>query len=79
VLRRSVQNRYAARTVSIGRRQTGYKYFRYRTVTVEQTLSNLVGLGLLVLIRTSISWTTILGEEGRWPRQPKREDEGVDD
>lgn len=50
-----------------------------KTVTLEPTLNNAAVLGLLVLIRTFLSWTTILEVEGRWPWQPKppglREDE----
>lgn len=42
-----------------------------KTVTLEPTLNNAAVLGLLVLIRTFLSWTTILEVEGRWPWQPK--------
>jgi uncharacterized membrane protein len=40
-----------------------------RTVALEPTLSNIIGLGLLVLIRTFLSWSIILEIEGRWPWQ----------
>ena len=45
-----------------------------KTVTVEPTIENIVSLGLLVLIRTFLSWSLILEVSGRWPwqrRQPK--------
>ena len=42
-----------------------------KTVTLEPTMENAAVLGLLVLIRTFLSWTTILEVEGRWPWQPK--------
>lgn len=37
------------------------------TVTVDQTLENVLALGLLVVIRTFLSWTLLLDMEGRWP------------
>jgi uncharacterized membrane protein len=40
-----------------------------KSVTLEPTLENIVGLGLLVLIRTFLSWTLILETTGRWPWQ----------
>jgi uncharacterized membrane protein len=40
-----------------------------KTVTLEPTLENILGLGLLVLIRTFLSWSLILEVEGRWPWQ----------
>ncbi len=42
-----------------------------KTVTVELTLENVVILGLLVLIRTFLSWSLELEVEGRWPWQPR--------
>lgn len=42
-----------------------------RTVTIDPTFESLIGLGILILIRTFISWTLILEMEGRWPWQPK--------
>jgi uncharacterized membrane protein len=41
-----------------------------KTVTFEATIENAFVLGLLVLIRTFLSWTLILEVEGRWPWQP---------
>lgn len=40
-----------------------------KTVTVEPTLENIVSLGLLVLVRTFLSWSLILEVSGRWPWQ----------
>ncbi len=40
-----------------------------KTVTLEPTLENIAALGLLVVIRTFLSWSLILESEGRWPRQ----------
>jgi uncharacterized membrane protein len=44
-----------------------------RTVVLEPTLANVLVLGLLVLIRTFLSWALILEIEERWPWQPRRE------
>jgi uncharacterized membrane protein len=38
-----------------------------RTVAVEPTLDNLYVLGLLVLIRTFLSWSLDVELDGRWP------------
>ena len=40
-----------------------------KTVTLEATVENAVVLGLLVLIRTFLSWTLFLEIEERWPWQ----------
>ncbi len=45
-----------------------------RSVTLERTLESIAGLGLLVLIRTFLSWTLELETEGRWPWDPQPED-----
>jgi uncharacterized membrane protein len=44
-----------------------------RTVALEATLESVVVLGLLVLIRTFLSWALVVEIEGRWPWQPRRE------
>ena len=46
-----------------------------RTVALEPTLSSIAALGLLVLIRTFLSWSLVVEIEGRWPWQagPRRE------
>ena len=40
-----------------------------RTVALEATLESVLILGLLVLIRTFLSWALIVEIEGRWPWQ----------
>ncbi|MEM7335001.1 MAG: DUF1622 domain-containing protein [Chloroflexota bacterium] len=40
-----------------------------RTVALDLTFERLGSLGLLVLIRTFVSWTLVLEIEGRWPWQ----------
>jgi uncharacterized membrane protein len=42
-----------------------------RTVAIEPTLANVATLGLLVVIRTFLSWSIVLEVEGRWPWQPR--------
>lgn len=44
-----------------------------RTVALEPTLNNVSVLGVLVVIRTFLSWSLFVEIEGRWPWQPKRE------
>jgi uncharacterized membrane protein len=43
-----------------------------RTVALEPTLGNVSVLGLLVLVRTFLSWTLTVEIEGRWPWQPQK-------
>jgi len=38
-----------------------------RTVALESTLESVAILGLLVLVRTFLSWALIVEIEGRWP------------
>jgi uncharacterized membrane protein len=46
-----------------------------RTVALELTLESVSVLGLLVLIRTFLSWSLVVEVEGRWPwQQTKRGD-----
>jgi len=40
-----------------------------RTIAVDPTLDNLYVLGLLVLIRTFLSWSLEVEIDGRWPWQ----------
>jgi len=42
------------------------------TVALEATLESVFVLGLLVLIRTFLSWALVVEIEGRWPWQPRR-------
>lgn len=44
------------------------------TVALEATLESVVVLGLLVLVRTFLSWALVVEMEGRWPWRPPRED-----
>lgn len=44
-----------------------------RTVTLEPTLENVAALGLLVVVRTFLSWALVLEAEGRWPWQARNE------
>ena len=44
-----------------------------RTVALEATLESVAVLGLLVLIRTFLSWALVVEVEGRWPWQAHRE------
>ena len=45
-----------------------------RTVALEATLQSVVILGMLVLVRTFLSWTLVVDIEERWPWQPKSDD-----
>jgi uncharacterized membrane protein len=42
-----------------------------RTVALAPTLTNVAVLGLLVFVRTMLSWSLTVEMEGRWPWQPK--------
>lgn len=44
-----------------------------RTVAFEATLENVAVLGLLVAVRTFLSWSMLVEIEGRWPWQGKTE------
>jgi uncharacterized membrane protein len=44
-----------------------------RTVALEATLQSVAVLGLLVLVRTFLSWALVVEIEGRWPWQAERE------
>ena len=39
------------------------------TITVKITFESLATLGLLIIVRTWLSWTLVLEAEGRWPWQ----------
>jgi|APFre7841882630_1041343.scaffolds.fasta_scaffold07234_2 uncharacterized membrane protein len=43
-----------------------------RTVALEPTLGNVAVLGLLVLVRTFLSWSLTVEIESRWPWQPRK-------
>jgi uncharacterized membrane protein len=42
-----------------------------RTVALEPTILNVASLGLLVVVRTFLSWSLSVEIEGHWPWQPK--------
>ena len=44
-----------------------------RTVALEPNIQNVMILGLLVIIRTFLSWSLVVEIEGRWPWQGGRE------
>ena len=44
-----------------------------RTIALEATLQSVAVLGLLVLIRTFLSWALVVEIEGRWPWQDRPE------
>jgi len=44
-----------------------------RTVALTPTLNNVAVLGLLVFIRTFLSWSLVVEIEGRWPWRAKAE------
>lgn len=46
-----------------------------RTVALEATLESVLVLGLLVLIRTFLTWALVVEIEGHWPWQAKRDSE----
>ena len=46
-----------------------------RTVALSPTMQNVAILGVLVLIRTFLSWSLVVEIEGRWPWQAKASDE----
>jgi uncharacterized membrane protein len=43
-----------------------------RTVALEPTINNILGLGLLVFVRTFVSWSLFVELEERWPWQVQR-------
>ena len=44
-----------------------------RTVAFEATLQNVAVLGLLVVVRTFLSWAMLVEMDGRWPWERKTE------
>jgi len=49
-----------------------------RTVALEPTMQNVVILGLLVVIRTFLSWSLVVEIEGRWPWRTTRREKSED-
>jgi uncharacterized membrane protein len=50
-----------------------------RTVALDATLESVIVLGLLVVIRTFLSWSLVVEIEGRWPWQHERSDAKEED
>ena len=46
-----------------------------RTVVLDLTITNVAALGMLVVIRTFLSWVLVAEMEGRWPWKTKTESE----
>ena len=44
-----------------------------RTVALEQTLESIISLGLLVFVRTFLSWALVVEIDGKWPWQRMQE------
>jgi uncharacterized membrane protein len=76
--RRTGDDRYQQLKVSLGKALLlGLEFLVaadiIRTVALEATLESVVVLGLLVLIRTFLSWALVVEIEGHWPwQQTKR-------
>ncbi|HTR62324.1 MAG TPA: DUF1622 domain-containing protein [Candidatus Binataceae bacterium] len=43
-----------------------------RTVALDPTIANIIGLGLLVVVRTFLSWALFVELNERWPWEPER-------
>jgi uncharacterized membrane protein len=41
------------------------------TIALEPAITNILSLGLLVLVRTFVSWSLLVELEERWPWQPQ--------
>jgi uncharacterized membrane protein len=77
VLQRKTARSYSAYRVRLGRALgLGLEVLVaadvIRTVALEPSLDNVIVLGLLVLIRTFLSWSLVVEIEGRWPWQQRR-------
>ena len=46
-----------------------------RTVALEPSLTSVSVLGLLVVVRTFLSWSLVVETEGRWPWQQRRDNQ----
>ena len=42
-----------------------------KTVALEPTLNTMTALALLVMVRTTLSWSLVLEVDGRWPWRPR--------
>lgn len=50
-----------------------------RTAALDPTLINIAALGVLVIVRTFLSWSIVLEIEGRWPWQRRSAQSERDD
>ena len=50
-----------------------------RTIALDSSFQSVLSLGLLVVIRTFLSWSLILEVEGRWPWQREASEKRVDE
>jgi uncharacterized membrane protein len=78
VMRRQIRESYERLKISLGRSLLlGLEILVaadvVRTVALEATLQSVAVLGLLVLIRTFLSWALVVEIEGRWPWQARSE------
>ena len=76
----NIENRYQELKVSLGKALLlGLEILVaadvIRTVALEATIESVITLGLLVLIRTFLSWALVVEIEGRWPWQAARKNE----
>lgn len=79
-LRKKDSSKYKHYKVMIAKvLQTGLEFLVaadiIRTVIVDPTLEATIILGILVLVRTFLSWTLVLETEGKWPWQ--KSDKGL--
>jgi uncharacterized membrane protein len=49
-----------------------------RTVALDATWDSIIVLGMLVMIRTFLSWSLVVEMEGRWPWQHERSSHEVE-
>ena len=71
-LRRQAENAYARYKAQVGKALLlGLEILVaadiIKTVALEPTLQNVMILGLLVLVRTFLSWSLVVEIEGAWP------------
>ena len=74
-IRRTAENHYHQLKVSLGKALLlGLEILVaadiVRTVALEATLESVIVLGLLVLIRTFLSWALVVEIDGHWPWRP---------
>jgi uncharacterized membrane protein len=80
-IRKSRPDAYQQLKIFIGRAlQLGLEFLVaadiVRTVTIEPTREGIVSLGLLIVVRTFLSWSITVELEGCWPWQVARSERG---